>query len=192
MLFDYIYHFKNSKNMVRVAIYQIYFLFLCSLTSTLVIATRKDEGWERVYANNITSVIPLHYYGGKSYYMGTHFRATYHQAIAFCEQIHMTLLSIRSYEENERIYKFIREASVGNEYWTSGTRLVDGFSWLWLPYGERIDYTNWSNGQPSDVNEKCLQLWVVNGKLHWNDRPCDVKFWFICERFDNANVGPSF
>ncbi|KAG5885031.1 hypothetical protein JTB14_018627 [Gonioctena quinquepunctata] len=148
-------------------------------------ASDPGNGWERVFADNLTSIIPLHHYGGKSYFMGIHSHATYFEALNFCEQIHMKLLTIRSSDENDRIYKYIREASKGTEYWTAGTRLVDGYSFLWLPQGERVEYTNWSNGQPSDVNEKCLQLWVIGGRLEWNDRPCDTRFHFICERYNN-------
>ncbi|CAG9821701.1 unnamed protein product [Phaedon cochleariae] len=162
-------------------------LTLFIISSFVIESIQADEGWSKVHNNNLTSIIPLHHYGGKSYYMGTHFRATYQQAIAFCEQINMKLLTIRSHEENERIFKYIREASVGNDYWTSGTRLVDGYNWLWLPYGETVDYTNWSTRQPSHLTEKCLQLWVVRGQLEWNDRSCDYRYWFICERLNNQN-----
>ncbi|KAG5865294.1 hypothetical protein JTB14_003958 [Gonioctena quinquepunctata] len=143
------------------------------------------KGWERVFADNLSSIIPLHHYREKSYFMAVHFHATFFEALNFCEQIHMKLLTIRSADENNRILKYIREASKGNDYWTAGTRLVDGYSFLWLPQGERVEYTNWANGEPSDVNEKCLQVLVKGGRLEWNDKPCDHRLPFICERYNN-------
>nr|XP_023025820.1 perlucin-like protein [Leptinotarsa decemlineata] len=125
--------------------------------------------------------------------MGTQFTATWHQASEFCERIHMTLVTIRSREENERIFKYIREASKGYQYWTGGSRLVDGYNWLWLAYGETIDYTNWGAGEPGNINEKCLQLWWRRNSLEWNDRHCDTRFYFICERSKSLpGVGGTF
>nr|XP_023015124.1 C-type lectin mannose-binding isoform-like [Leptinotarsa decemlineata] len=169
---------RQFSGLVLVTVY-----FILAISSFNV-AFCGSDGWEKIYANKHSSIIPLHRYGGKSYYMGTQFHATYFEALMFCEQIKMKLLTIRSADENERIHKYIREASKGTEYWTADTRLVDGFNFLWLPYGEPVNYTKWSNGQPSDVNEKCLQLWMIGDRLKWNDRPCDIRFNFICDRFD--------
>ncbi|XP_023025818.2 C-type lectin mosGCTL-1 isoform X1 [Leptinotarsa decemlineata] len=146
-----------------------------------------NAGWEKVFDKRITSILPLHQHQGKSYYMGTHFEATFHEAIQFCNEIHMKLLAIRSAEENERIFKYIREASKGGDYWSSGTRLVDGYTWLWLPYAEPIDFTRWAEGEPNDIDEKCLHLFIDDGRLEWNDNSCDRRFHFICERYNNQS-----
>ncbi|XP_072396194.1 C-type lectin mosGCTL-7-like [Diabrotica undecimpunctata] len=148
--------------------------------------------WEKIFQSNTrSSVLPLFRHENKLYYMGVQFRARWQNAFQFCESLHMKLLTIHSDEENERIHKYIRDASKGSEYWIGGTRLVDGFSWVWMPYGSQIDYTKWSNGQPSDINEKCLQLWITDNKLTWNDRDCNAEFYFICERYmDSNNSGP--
>ncbi|CAH1101939.1 unnamed protein product [Psylliodes chrysocephalus] len=151
-----------------------------------------DKSWEHIFqSSQRSSVLPLYRYMNKLYYMGIHFRARWVVALNFCESLHMKLLTIHSEDENERVHKYIRDASKGHEYWIGGTRLVDGYKWIWMPYGTQVEYTNWSNGQPSDVNEKCMQVWITNNKLTWNDRDCNAEFFFVCERYvDSSTSGP--
>ncbi|XP_050509404.1 perlucin-like [Diabrotica virgifera virgifera] len=121
--------------------------------------------WEEIFTNSKVgrdhqaSVIPLEHWGNKSYWIGSSFQATWFGAIDFCSQMHMQLLTINSAEENEAIFGYIKEAKKGFEYWTAGTRLVDESKWVWFPYGDLVNYTNWSKGQPDHRNgEKCLQV----------------------------------
>ncbi|XP_028141852.1 perlucin [Diabrotica virgifera virgifera] len=174
------------------ALFNLKSVILFTLVGSTLVTSRKVPNWEEVFRDYQSKVVPLRHWGNKSYWMGTSFQATWFEALTFCSQMHMQLLTINSEEENSVIYRYIREASKGFEYWTSGTRLIDGNKWVWFPYGDLIEYTRWSNGQPSDPNgEKCLQVWKVddNWGLQWNDRPCDVRFHFICERYDSQNQG---
>ncbi|XP_028141854.1 perlucin-like [Diabrotica virgifera virgifera] len=148
------------------------------------------DKWEDVFRDRQSPVIPLKHWGNKSYWIGTTFQATWFEAIDFCHQMHMQLLTINSAEENEVIYGYIKQANKGFEYWTAGTRLVDDIKYVWFPYGDLVRYTNWSKGQPDFLTgEQCLQLWKADEQLQWNDRPCDVRFYFICERYDCQNTG---
>ncbi|CAH1169980.1 unnamed protein product [Phaedon cochleariae] len=145
---------------------------------------RKVSGWEHVFAYNISSVIPLHHYGPKSYYLGIGVKAKYMQAMQFCDNIHMKLLTIRSREENDRIQKYIREANKGSDdFWTSGSKLLDGRNWVWMSHGDGIQYTNWAPGEPNDDRSQCIRLSSKHGELYWHDSRCDESRFFICERY---------
>ncbi|CAH1101936.1 unnamed protein product [Psylliodes chrysocephalus] len=150
------------------------------------------DSWEQIFRSpSRSSILPLLRYKNKLYYMGVHFRANWYEALHFCESIHMKLLSIHSADENQIISKYVKAANKGTtEFWTGGTRLVDGTNFVWMPYGTRVEYTNWSGGQPSDVNEKCLQLWGSSDNLTWNDRDCNLGLFFICERCCESNTCP--
>lgn len=52
--------------------------------------------------------------------------------------------------------------------------------------GRTVTYTKWHTGQPDNVNEMCIQLIQNrNEGLFWNDFNCEVKLFFICERYDD-------
>ncbi|KAG5885030.1 hypothetical protein JTB14_018626 [Gonioctena quinquepunctata] len=143
------------------------------------------SSWEHVFANNISSVIPLYHYKQKSYFMAIHAKATYMQAMQFCENLHMKLLSIRSADENQRIHKYIRDTNSGNEYWTSGSKLLDGTNWIWMSYGMNVGYTKWASGHPSDAQALCLGLQSEDKTVYWKDKQCGTPLPFICERYRN-------
>lgn len=71
-----------------------------------------------------------------------------------------------------------------DHFWTAGSTLVDKKNWIWLTTGEVVEYTNWAVGQPDNPNtELCLELWLFRNKgLYFNDRDCNVRFPFICEK----------
>lgn len=145
-------------------------------------------GWENVFAKNQTSVLPLMYYGDKTYFLGLHIKTTYLDAFKFCRTIHMNLVSVKTADENDRLYKYVRDANKGDNFWTAGSRLLDGKTWIWMSNGEPVEYTNWAPGQPDSEGERCLELWHFrNQGLLWNDRDCNVHFNFICERDSKQN-----
>ncbi|XP_018577179.1 macrophage mannose receptor 1-like [Anoplophora glabripennis] len=122
---------------------------------------------------------------GKNYYFST-FKETFFEASEFCGMIGMTLVSINSEVENKILYKHIRDTVAGDHFWTSGCRLLNGKNLVWLSTGRTVEYTNWLPGQPDNVNEMCIEL-VLNRNegLFWNDFNCEVKIFFICERYED-------
>ncbi|XP_072389729.1 perlucin-like [Diabrotica undecimpunctata] len=180
---------SSLVNMVMFRFYSV--LLLTIVGSAILSATFLNDvsQWENIFRNSRSLVIPLRHWGNKSYWIGDAFQLPWYEALSFCHQMHMQLLTITCDEENEIIFNYIRDAGKGFEYWTSGTRAIDQSKWIWLPYGKTVEYTKWSAGQPSDpAGEKCLQVWNIGGKLEWNDRPCWVPFYFICERYNYQNV----
>lgn len=68
------------------------------------------------------------------------------------------------------------------EFWTSGTKLLDGKNWIWLSILKVVDYFNWLPGEPNNKSEFCIDLVVKNKKLLYKDENCDRRIAFICER----------
>lgn len=62
--------------------------------------------------------------------------------------------------------------------------LVDG-EWLWMSSQTIAHYTNWVPGEPNNyhsIAEDCAAMRTASGLYHWNDFPCSMKLYFICEK----------
>ncbi|KAG5872367.1 hypothetical protein JTB14_014813 [Gonioctena quinquepunctata] len=142
-----------------------------------------EKNWPAIFENpNVSPNVNLLNYKGKSYYFNNYFTATFLEANCFCQAIDMELVTIESDDENTRLYNYIRDTLVGDSFWSSGTRLVDDKTWIWLPTGKRVGYTHWQSGQPDNKNEKCIQLIQQrNTGLDWNDLSCTSALNFICQ-----------
>ncbi|XP_004387332.1 C-type lectin domain family 4 member A-like isoform X2 [Trichechus manatus latirostris] len=54
--------------------------------------------------------------------------------------------------------------------------------WQWVdqsPYNESVVF--WHSGEPSNHNERCVIINLVNGNWGWNDIPCAGRQNWICE-----------
>ena len=129
---------------------------------------------------------------------------TWHQAKAYCESLGGHLVTITSAEEQIFVQNLIRNCSK-NQYWlgaaeTTRTAGIQNHIWQWVT-GEAWAYTNWSNGEPNNLNdvEHYLQMFRIpnpfnrepNALGKWNDITVD-NLWgldidwsdrigFICE-----------
>lgn len=53
---------------------------------------------------------------------------------------------------------------------------------------EVVEYTKWSTGQPDFLQEQCIELWFAGQKeLYFNNRNCNDKQSFICEKDSNLS-----
>lgn len=72
----------------------------------------------------------------------------------------------------------------GSEYfWTSGADLHKEGQWSWYSNGNQFQYTNWHPGQPDNAlnneqREDCMHLYLSQ---KWNDYPCNIPCYFICQ-----------
>ncbi|XP_031632895.1 C-type lectin 37Da-like [Contarinia nasturtii] len=115
-------------------------------------------------------------------------------AYSHCRSLDMSLVSITSKEENNRIIQQIEdEGRENSDFWTSGTKLSDNVTCEWMSTGKRFTFTNWIPGEPSDYEmEHCIHIVGKNTimmyqmgiqNLHkWNDAPCSIEKHFICEQ----------
>lgn len=77
------------------------------------------------------------------------------------------------------IYKSFR---IARQYWLGGSDWTTEGAWVWEPYGQSINYTNWLHGQPDNSHnaEHCL---MVDRHFHfkWLDSDCHTALHYICE-----------
>ena len=81
--------------------------------------------------------------------------------------------------EDEETNDFLIETfTLETLYLTGAKYTVDG--WKWLKENEnnkKIEFTNWSEGEPDNLHEKC----IVFDKNGWRDTSCDLSYYFICQ-----------
>ncbi len=121
-------------------------------------------------------------------------RLGYEAAAADCQRRDATLVAVGSAEENDFIV-VSAEAVVMGDLWLGGTR-NDGLVWSWPdgtvfwrggPDGVAEDgvFVFWKLGEPNNASttspnpERCL---AVTPADDWNDRACELRLPYICER----------
>lgn len=76
-----------------------------------------------------------------------------------------------------------------DDFWSSGSRLIDGTTWLWLSNGKPVNFTNWVNGEPSSTNNHCISLEVDSqNNIVWKDKNCYNKKQFVCESTEDEDA----
>ncbi|KAJ8975401.1 hypothetical protein NQ317_001941 [Molorchus minor] len=143
-----------------------------------------DPSWNNTDAD--PSFVLVHY-GRKIYYIESILQANYFQAFQYCRYHGMQLLTISSQAETDFLKGQIEKLGK-HTFWTSGSKLSDGTNWSWMSTGNHITYTNWHPGEPTMVNEDCIEIHIYdNGYLQWNDFVCSERINFICETFSTTN-----
>ncbi|RWS20198.1 echinoidin-like protein, partial [Leptotrombidium deliense] len=90
-----------------------------------------------------------------------------------CLAFNATLVSINSEKENDFVFNTIK--NFDSYFWLSGIRLSKGkaeFKWI---NNANVNYTNWNEGQPNDLNisdDDCLMISSIDGK--WFDYSCSL------------------
>ncbi|KAF4071637.1 hypothetical protein AMELA_G00275570 [Ameiurus melas] len=96
-----------------------------------------------------------------------------------CREKGADLVILNSIDEQEFI---INQLGKKKRAWIGlSDRDTEG-EWKWVDGTELKNGTGyWNKGEPNDVgnNEDCAEIWT--DKKAWNDRPCSVKQWWICE-----------
>ena len=111
---------------------------------------------------------------------------TWEEAKTYCESLGGHLATITSEEENDFIANLLNRADYTKcMYWLGGYRDdEDDESWEWIT-GERMDFTNWSPGEPTNGNQLCMAIYTDLAHTNLKYRvPVDHGTWF-----DNPGEG---
>ncbi|KAK9885677.1 hypothetical protein WA026_012441 [Henosepilachna vigintioctopunctata] len=151
-----------------------------------------EHGLEEMINEDVKhSPLPLVLLEGKHYYFGTYFKANYFQALQFCADHGMSLLSIESKSENDAIIKHLKQKHGKIDHvWTSGTDLGLEGEFVWLSTGKHLNFTYFSAPQPDNAGkiEHCLEIWKLKDANYvWNDIVCSNPYNFICELKECSN-----
>jgi cysteine-rich repeat protein len=90
-----------------------------------------------------------------------------------CELRNGHLVTITSASELALLSSFSE-----GDTWIGGHDEDKDGTYEWVT-GEPFDFTNWSLGEPNDIDESCI---VMYPDLTWNDALCNQSVGFICER----------
>ncbi len=130
---------------------------------------------------NSTNVLwfPTLEFGGHRYEVFEDF-VSWHDAVAFCEDIDAHLVTIGSAEENEFVF------GLNSFTWLGATdELVEG-NWRWVT-DEPFSYTNWAPGEPNNTDgfpphgPEHYLTYAFPQDGRWNDVPVHSTLPFICE-----------
>lgn len=107
------------------------------------------------------------------------------QAYRFCEKKGGHLVTINSKEEND----FVVGMTTGKNYgvWTGGKTDSSHEVWHWIT-GEPFEYQNWDDGEPNNVKQDAVQLYITDTHIgKWDDLASTdtTNCGFICE-YDNS------
>lgn len=144
--------------------------------------------WRRYIPKSFISVsIPYEAveYNGHHYHVYDDFVQTWSDAEDFCESQGGHLAIIGSDEENNRVYKIMRDSGYKTAYIGLSDEHLTGV-WLWTN-GESIDYAHWmSDYTPAPVPGYQYALYLSDKEGRWGvdtfrRTSPDDKIAFICE-----------
>ena len=95
------------------------------------------------------------------------------------------MVSIHSVKQNDFLADLAKAAE--DAVWIGGNRACDNCKDLIWSDGTSWDYSNWYIGEPSDVKEGYVEMYInrrghANAKGKWNDLWNDALRGFICKK----------
>ncbi len=110
---------------------------------------------------------------------------TWSEALRYCRQNHVDLVSVHSEEIQRRVMNVVKRASTA-EVWLGLRHSCTVGIWFWVS-GETVCYQNWApgNGTSEDDCKDAVRSGAVQsgGDQHWISRPEHHKLNFICSRY---------
>ena len=123
-----------------------------------------------------------------SYYSGSCYKLirqhkSFLSAMDHCQAIQGYLVEIQDDFENRYVANFHRNQDI----WIGlSDRRKEGH-WIWETSGRVAIYTKWNPGEPNNKgggngHANCALIWRHYHIDTWDDRNCDQKKYFVCER----------
>ncbi|XP_050971612.1 C-type mannose receptor 2-like [Labeo rohita] len=110
---------------------------------------------------------------------------TWSEALGYCRQNHVDLVSVYSEEIQRRVMNVVKRASTA-VVWLGLRHSCTVGIWFWVS-GETVCYQNWTpgNGTSEEDCEHTVRSGAVQsgGDQHWISRPETDKLNFICSRY---------
>ncbi|RXN24336.1 C-type mannose receptor 2-like protein [Labeo rohita] len=111
---------------------------------------------------------------------------TWSEALRYCRQNHVDLVSVHSEEIQRRVMNVVKRASTAAVWLGLRHSRILGI-WFWVS-GETVCYQNWApgNGTSEEDCEHTVRSGAVQsgGDQHWISRPETDKLNFICSRYE--------
>ncbi|XP_058838195.1 collectin-10-like [Topomyia yanbarensis] len=143
----------------------------------------------------ILSVVGLIRCAPKNKYHISTYTSNWFEAVEYCHRLGMRLAIVDSDEKHEAMVKAAEATGLQSTgffgLWLGASDLARKGSFVWHDTGERVIFAKWKPGEPSGGNEHCVNLyyWKDQGfTWTWNDAPCDVSLYAICEDRQQCSV----
>ncbi|VDI42859.1 Hypothetical predicted protein [Mytilus galloprovincialis] len=124
-----------------------------------------------------------------SYYSIQYTEKSWVDAKDFCKtNLGAYLAEITTPEENDFLMNLLPKPTADNsiEVWLGARDLKREREFTWDNSATYLDYTDWGPNEPNGDDwyfEDCLATHLYrDGKLHWNDRSCAARNFFVCEK----------
>ncbi|XP_065368984.1 ladderlectin-like [Calliphora vicina] len=117
------------------------------------------------------------------YYMDNELKYTWFNALAKCNSMNMSLVTIDTKEKSDEITDLMKNTFAKvNPLWIGGVAIGSDHHYVWISTGRKFTFTNWAAGEPSYSSE--TELCLLNGwsdKMLWNDHQCHKNYGVMCE-----------
>ncbi|XP_061391683.1 C-type lectin 37Db-like [Musca vetustissima] len=169
----------HSKNVALMT-----FLLLC-LASPVVMGSRERKISAKLlqgYPDDF-KLDPFIRVGKKLYHFGQS-KVSWYKANVICRSMGGDLASFDSAEEIKELSDHLKSKFPRDRWWwLSGSDLHSEGDFLWYRTGERIQYADWTRGQPDNAGgkENCVHLWYREPKYEMNDWVCKLDAFYICQ-----------
>ena len=110
-------------------------------------------------------------------------------AALHCKQLRSYLAEIQSESEN----RFVARLHHDEDIWIGLSDRQEEGQWIWETSRRLVNFTRWSPGEPNNKGggngrAHCALIWRHYHLETWDDRNCDQKKYFVCERGKNGAV----
>ncbi|KAL3996240.1 C-type lectin domain family 4 member M [Sarotherodon galilaeus] len=114
-----------------------------------------------------------------SFYFTSSEKKSWQESRQDCVQRGADLVIISSQEEQNFVNAFKKRLWIGlTDSETEGT-------WKWVD-GTPMNTSYWNHGEPNgDKKENCGHIDTYNSENSWNDAPCSILHFWICEKRDS-------
>ncbi|XP_062559303.1 lectin-like [Armigeres subalbatus] len=110
-------------------------------------------------------------------------------AAEYCNRLNMRLAIVDSEAKHNTIVELIKQSVANNanrtSVWIGANDISEEGTFVWHSTGLKVDYTNWSVGNPNNYGkEDCAEIAFqsyTNWTWTWNDHKCHTLLNFICE-----------
>uniref|UniRef100_A0A182NEP2 C-type lectin domain-containing protein n=1 Tax=Anopheles dirus TaxID=7168 RepID=A0A182NEP2_9DIPT len=132
---------------------------------------------------------------GKTYYFPHSFGLSWQQAVEYCRNHGMFLVTIQTKEQLGSVVEYLNTSGYWKtkdqlHMWTSLNDIGEEGQYFWASTGERLTFDRWKAGEPDNkrldtcTTENCVVLshHPVRGVYYsFDDRPCQENNLFLCE-----------
>ena len=114
---------------------------------------------------------------------------SYLAAAKHCKQLQSYLVEIQNENEN----RFVTRLHHDQDIWIGLSDRQKEGQWIWETSRRLVNFTRWSPGEPNNKGggngrAHCALIWRHHHLETWDDRNCDQRKYFVCERGKNGGT----